>query len=77
MTVAAEATKAPAMIDGQEAADLAAKDPLSIATAVPAIIVVSSMAFSSSVRAHRKQENDRKRYTEQPKQYSATHDKPL
>ena len=43
MTVLAAATKAPAIMDGQDAADFAAADPPSIATAVPAIIVSATI----------------------------------
>src|SRR5665213_2642948 len=76
MTVLAAATKAPAIMDGQDAADFAATGPASIATAVPAIIA-SATIFSSAVRTHRQQQNDRERNAQQPKQYSATHAKPL
>jgi hypothetical protein len=76
MTVLAAATKAPATMDGQDAADFAAVDPASIATAVPAIIV-SATTFPLAMRTHRQQQNDRERNTQHPKQYSATHAKPL
>ena len=76
ITVAAAATKAPAMIDGQDAADFAGPDPASIATALPAIIV-SATIFPLAMRTHRQQQNDRKRNAQHPKQYSATHAKPL
>jgi hypothetical protein len=57
-TVAAAATKAPAMMDGHEAADLGVGEPVSIATAVPAIIV-SATIFPLAMRTHRQQQNDR------------------
>jgi hypothetical protein len=66
MTLAAAATKAPAMMDGHDAADLGTTDPESIATAVPAIIV-SAMIFPLAMRTHRQQQNDRERNAQQPK----------
>jgi hypothetical protein len=75
-TVLAAATKAPAMMDGQDAADFAVSDPASIETAVPAIIV-SATLFSLTMRTHRQQQNDRERNAQHPKQYSATHAMPL
>jgi hypothetical protein len=75
-TVLAAATKAPAMMEGHDAADFALTGPASIATAVPAIIV-SATIFSLAMRTHRQQQNDRERNAQQPKQYSATHAKPL
>src|SRR5580693_2914001 len=76
MTVLAAATKAPAMMDGQDAADFAVGDPASIATALPAR-VVSATALPLAMRTHRQQQNDRERNAQHPKQYSATHAKPL
>jgi len=76
MTVAAAATNAPAIMEGQDAADLPESDPASIATAVSAIIV-SATIFPSAMRTHRQQQNDRERNAQHPKQYSATHVKPL
>jgi hypothetical protein len=73
---AAAATNAPAMMDGHEAADLAAGDPEPSAMPAPGMII-SSMMLSLIVRTHRQQENDRKRNAQHPKQYSATHGKPL
>jgi len=46
VTVADAVTNAPAKIEGHDAADFPANGPASIATAVPAIIVVSSMTFT-------------------------------
>jgi hypothetical protein len=63
-------------MDGQDAADFAAADPPSIVTAVPAIIV-SATIFPLPMRTHRQQQNDRERNAQHPKQYSATHGKPL
>ena len=76
ISVADTATNAPAIMDGQDAADFAAVDPASIATAVPAIIV-SATTFPLAMRTHRQQQNDRERNAQHPKQYSATHAKPL
>jgi hypothetical protein len=63
-------------MDGQEAADFAVDAPASIATALPAI-VVSATIFPLAMRTHRQQQNDRERNAQHPKQYSATHFKPL
>src|ERR1700677_1858369 len=76
MTVLAAATKAPAITDPQDTADFAVGDPASIAIAVPAMIV-SATIFPLAMRTHRQQQNDRKRYAQHPKQYSATHAMPL
>src|SRR5580698_310416 len=76
MPVLAAATKAPAIVDGQDAADVGLRDAASIGTAVPAIIV-SATIFPSAMRTHRQQQNDRERNAQHPKQYSATHAKPL
>jgi len=73
--VLAAATKAPAIMDGQDAADFAAGAAASFATALPAITV--SAIFGSAMRTHRQQQNDRQRNAQHPKQYSATHAKPL
>jgi hypothetical protein len=76
MTVVAAATKAPAIIDCQDAADFTGPDPASIAIAFSAITVSATM-FPLSMRTHRQQQNDRKRNAQHPKQYSATHARPL
>ena len=76
MTVLAAATKAPAIMDGQDAADFAVGAAASIATALPAM-TVSATIFPSAMRTHRQQQNDRQRNSQHPKQYSATHTKPL
>jgi hypothetical protein len=73
INVADTATNAPAMIDGHDAADLAGEEEGSaVMTAGPGVIICSTI-FSSAVRTHRQQKNDRKRNSQHPKQYSTTH----
>ena len=64
MTVVAAATKAPAKMEGQDAADFAEGD--SVAIAVPAIIVSATM-FPLAMRTHCQQQNDREWNAQQPK----------
>jgi hypothetical protein len=66
MTVLAAATKAPAIMEGQDAADFEVSDPPSIATAVPAIIV-SATVRPLAMRTHCQQQNDRQWNTQHPK----------
>src|SRR5665213_1508146 len=63
--VADAATKAPAMIDGHDAAERGAGAPASIATAAPEMMI-SSMILSLAVRTHRQQQNDRERNAQHP-----------
>ena len=70
----AAATKAPAMMAGQDTADGDVDcDP----NVLPRPTIDCSIFFPGpllAVRAHREQENDRKGNAQQPKQNSATHD---
>ena len=76
ISVADTATNAPAIMDGHDAADLGGEEELSaVMTAGPGVIIASTK-LSSAVRTHRQQKNDRKRNSQHPKQYSATHAMP-